>query len=84
MFIIGIYDYHFSDPTKPNSSKGNFPVAYKAHPSSLRVMAINIAGLVVLWSLINFAGLVVFAVYADCDPYSAGLIQKIDQVRSRR
>ncbi|XP_037785352.1 sodium-coupled monocarboxylate transporter 1-like [Penaeus monodon] len=44
------------------------------------VMAINIFGLMVLWSLINFAGLVVFAVYADCDPFSAGWIQKIDQV----
>ncbi|XP_042877333.1 sodium-coupled monocarboxylate transporter 1-like [Penaeus japonicus] len=44
------------------------------------VMAINITGLVILWSLINFAGLVVYAVYSDCDPFSAGWIQKFDQI----
>lgn len=45
-----------------------------------RVMIVNTVGLIVLWSLINYAGLVVFAVYADCDPLSAGYIKKSDQV----
>lgn len=43
-------------------------------------MVINTVGLILLWSLIYYAGLVVFAVYADCDPLTAGYIEKKDQV----
>ena len=45
-------------------------------------MVVGSIGLVGLWSLINYSGLVVFSVYADCDPLSANYIEKIDQVSS--
>ena len=44
-------------------------------------MALTTVSLVVLWSLMNLSGLVVFAVYQDCDPFQAGSIKSQDQVR---
>ena len=44
------------------------------------VMVLGVAGLLGLWSLINYSGLVMFSVYADCDPLTAGYIDKMDQV----
>lgn len=44
------------------------------------VMVVGVVGVVGLWSLINYSGLVVFSVYADCDPLSAGYIDKLDQI----
>lgn len=47
---------------------------------SYLVMVVGSVGLVGLWSLINYSGLVVFSVYTDCDPLSANYIEKIDQI----
>ncbi|KAG7173741.1 Sodium-coupled monocarboxylate transporter 1-like 6 [Homarus americanus] len=47
---------------------------------SYMVMVASVVCLVVMWSLINYAGLVVFSVYADCDPLTAGYIEKPDQI----
>ncbi|XP_066952744.1 sodium-coupled monocarboxylate transporter 1-like isoform X3 [Macrobrachium rosenbergii] len=44
------------------------------------VIAIACFLLVAIWSLINYSGLVVFSVYADCDPYTMGYITKTDQI----
>ncbi|KAL7640625.1 UNVERIFIED_CONTAM: hypothetical protein RMT77_008900 [Armadillidium vulgare] len=37
-------------------------------------------GLVVLWSLFYFTGLVAYAAYADCDPLATKQIEKADQI----
>ncbi|XP_068244910.1 sodium-coupled monocarboxylate transporter 1-like [Palaemon carinicauda] len=34
----------------------------------------------ILWSLFYFAGLVAYAIYADCDPVSSGKVEKADQI----
>ncbi|XP_071547718.1 sodium-coupled monocarboxylate transporter 1-like isoform X2 [Panulirus ornatus] len=44
------------------------------------VMVMNAIGVIILLSLINYAGLVVFSVYVDCDPLMAGYIEKADQI----
>ncbi|XP_068212876.1 sodium-coupled monocarboxylate transporter 1-like isoform X2 [Palaemon carinicauda] len=47
---------------------------------SYMVLAASCAILVAVWSLINYSGLVIFSVYSDCDPLTAGYIEKIDQI----
>ncbi|XP_076030466.1 sodium-coupled monocarboxylate transporter 1-like [Oratosquilla oratoria] len=47
---------------------------------SIIVLLGAVIGLVIGWSLVNFSGLAVFAVYADCDPFTLGLIDKPDQI----
>ncbi|XP_076067585.1 sodium-coupled monocarboxylate transporter 1-like [Oratosquilla oratoria] len=39
-----------------------------------------VIGLTVLWSLFNFSGLMAYALYRDCDPLTAGLIEKKDSI----
>lgn len=47
---------------------------------SYMVLITSCLMLLVVWSLINYSGLVIFSVYADCDPLAAGYIEKIDQI----
>ncbi|XP_068212874.1 sodium-coupled monocarboxylate transporter 1-like [Palaemon carinicauda] len=44
------------------------------------VIALSSFLLIAVWSLINYSGLVLFSVYADCDPYTMGYITKTDQI----
>ncbi|XP_068212878.1 sodium-coupled monocarboxylate transporter 1-like isoform X2 [Palaemon carinicauda] len=44
------------------------------------VLAISCSIVLAVWSLINYSGLVIFSVYSDCDPLTAGYIEKIDQI----
>lgn len=47
---------------------------------SYLVMVLGTGGIVGLCSLIYYSGLVVYSVYADCDPLTAGYIEKVDQI----
>ena len=37
-------------------------------------------GLFILWTLFYFSGIVAYATYKDCDPFTSGRIQKADQI----
>ena len=37
-------------------------------------------GVTILWGLFYFSGLVAYAAYKDCDPYTSGRIEKADQL----
>ena len=50
------------------------------HYGTHRSVLWNIPGMVALMFLAAFAGLVIFAVYVDCDPLKAGYIKKKDQI----
>ncbi|CAL4068790.1 unnamed protein product [Meganyctiphanes norvegica] len=54
--------------------------AVKNIKQSYFIIYSNVFGVVLIWSLIYLSGLVVFAVYADCDPLTEGLIDKTDQI----
>ncbi|XP_064093412.1 sodium-coupled monocarboxylate transporter 2-like [Macrobrachium nipponense] len=76
--ILGIY-FAFS-----NYGVGQAQFQRWASVSTIKqaymVLVISCTILVVVWSLINYSGLVIFSVYADCDPLTAGYIEKIDQI----
>ncbi|XP_051169632.1 sodium-coupled monocarboxylate transporter 2 isoform X2 [Leptopilina boulardi] len=46
----------------------------------VRTMISNMPVITVLFSLSWIVGMVIFANYADCDPYTKGLISKIDEI----
>ncbi|XP_076030250.1 sodium-coupled monocarboxylate transporter 2-like isoform X2 [Oratosquilla oratoria] len=39
-----------------------------------------LVGLALLWAAFNTSGLLAYAIYADCDPLTAGLIEKKDEI----
>nr|XP_045614099.1 sodium-coupled monocarboxylate transporter 1-like [Procambarus clarkii] len=45
-----------------------------------RLVVFFLVGLYLLWIVFYFSGLVAFATYSDCDPLTAGKIEKPDQI----
>ncbi|XP_063863929.1 sodium-coupled monocarboxylate transporter 1-like [Scylla paramamosain] len=48
--------------------------------SAVRLSVFFLFGMAALWIVFFLSGLVAYASYADCDPLTAGLIQKPDQI----
>lgn len=45
-----------------------------------RTLMYNVPVITILFSLSWVVGMVIFAVYADCDPLSSGYIKKFDEI----
>lgn len=45
-----------------------------------RLCSLFSVGVLLLWGVFYTSGLVAYAVYSDCDPLTAGRIQKADQI----
>ena len=39
-----------------------------------------VVGMLVLWGLFYFSGVVAYGIYSDCDPLISGRIEKADQI----
>ncbi|KAG7158071.1 Sodium-coupled monocarboxylate transporter 1-like 7, partial [Homarus americanus] len=48
--------------------------------TSQRLCLAFVFGIIILWVLFFFSGLVAYAVYEDCDPLTSGKIEKPDQI----
>lgn len=49
-------------------------------PPAPRLCSLFSVGVLLLWGVFYTSGLVAYAVYSDCDPLTAGKIQKADQI----
>lgn len=47
---------------------------------SVRMIAITVVLIVVIWTLATMSGLAIFATYAGCDPLASGLIKRQDEI----
>lgn len=45
-----------------------------------RLAIFFVVGMLVLWGLFYFSGVVAYGIYSDCDPLISGRIEKADQI----
>ncbi|XP_076067717.1 sodium-coupled monocarboxylate transporter 1-like [Oratosquilla oratoria] len=76
--VLGIY-FIFSVLTL---SQGQFQrlISVRTLEQSQRLCFLFWFGVLILWTIFNFSGLVAYAQYKDCDPLTAGLIDKKDGI----
>ncbi|XP_076030248.1 sodium-coupled monocarboxylate transporter 1-like [Oratosquilla oratoria] len=78
MQVLGIYT--MVSYTTFNQTSFQRLTSVSSLKSAVRLCYLYVAGISVLWCLFNLSGLVAYAIYADCDPLTAGLIEKKDGI----
>ncbi|XP_045132270.1 uncharacterized protein LOC123516732 [Portunus trituberculatus] len=77
-FVLGFYT--FLNNAGFNSTMFQRFASVSTVQTAVRLNVFLLFGMAVLWIVFFLSGLVAYASYADCDPFTAGLIQKPDQI----